>query len=329
MGINLGAMFSPIVCGTLGQVYGWHYGFAAAGVGMMIGLAVYHFGRKYLPLDKHEERKEKSLPSESKGNGYAIKIIMAFLAAGATFFAILVIPAYLKVLVLAAAAAAIYLAVKKLPPEDKSRVGALILVCISAIIFWAIYEQQGNTLQLWADEKTDWTFFGMQIPSTMYQFFNPAMIFIFAPFLDMFWNARAKMGKKSTSIRKMGVGSILTGLAFIVMILAAKATGEGLEKGSVLWLVITTWIFTMGELYFSPIGLSFYNKVAPASMASMMMGVWLFSSFIGNYLAGYVGSFYTRMPKDNFFLLLCCMGVAVGLLFFLAEGKLKKLVGDV
>ncbi len=330
MGINLGAFFSPLICGTLGQVYGWHYGFGAAGIGMLIGLCVYHFGRHLLPHDKHEQNKAMGLPSESAGAGFALKTILGFFGVAVMFFVLLVLPAVLKIAIAVAMITAVVVMVKKLDAEDRGRVSALIYLCLATIMFWAIYEQQGNTLQLWADEKTDWTFFGMNIPSTWYQSFNPAMIFMFAPLLDMVWNARAKKGKTSSSIRKMGVGSVLCGVAFIVMILAAKVVGEDVGvKGSILWLTMTTWLFTMGELYLSPIGLSFVTKVAPKRMLSMMMGMWFLSSFFGNYMGGFLGSFYEKMPKDAFFLMLCAMGVLVGVFFFAMESKLKKVVGDV
>jgi POT family proton-dependent oligopeptide transporter len=328
MGINLGGFFSPLVCGTLGQVYGWHYGFGAAGIGMLLGLAVYHFGRHLLPQDKHVQNKEKGLPSESLGGAYAAKVVMGFFLIASAFFVLLVIPAILKAILAFAMIIGVVFAIRKLDGQDRDRVIALVYVCMATVMFWAIYEQQGNTLQLWADEKTDWTFFGWTVPSTWYQSFNPAMIFMFAPLLDMVWNSRAKLGKTSSSIRKMGIGSMLCGIAFIIMILAAKVVGAGPDKGSLLWLVITTWLFTMGELYLSPIGLSFVTKVAPAKMISMMMGVWLMASFFGNYLGGFIGSFYEKLPKDVFFLILCSMGVLVGVFFFAMEKRLKKVVGD-
>ena len=328
MGINLGAFFSPLICGTLGQKYGWHYGFGMAGFGMLAGLGIYHFGRHLLPMDKHEELKSKGLPTESKGGLYAGKVLLGFLGMAAVFFVILVLPALLKALIATAIIGAVCFAINKLKGEEKQRVIALCILCLGTIAFWAIYEQQGNTLQLWADEKTNWSFFGINIPSTWYQSFNPAMIFAFAPLLDMLWNRRSKIGKSSSSVRKMGIGCVLCGIAFIVMILAAKVVGSGAEKGSLLWLLITTWIFTMGELYLSPIGLSLVTKVAPARMLSMMMGMWFLSSFFGNYLSGYIGSFYEKMPKDTFFMILCLMGVGVGALFFLAESRMKKVIGN-
>ena len=281
MGINLGAFFSPLVCGTLGQAYGWHYGFGAAGVGMIIGLIVYHLGRHLLP----EDRVTKMNKNHEVSN-------------------------------------------EKMTKEEMNSIIALVILCLGCIMFWAIYEQQGNTMQLWADEKTNWTFFGVLIPSTWYQSFNPGFIFIFAPLLNMFWEKGIAQGKSSSSVRKMGIGSILCGVAFIIMIFASKAIGEDpAAKGSLVWLVFATWIVTMGELYLSPIGLSLVSKIAPKRMLSMLMGMWFLSSFFGNYLSGYLGSFYTRMPKDQFFLMLCVIGIVTGILFMISERFLEKYVG--
>lgn len=330
MGINLGAFFSPLVCGTLGQKYGWHYGFGAAGVGMIAGIIIYHFGRHLLPRDKHEELAAQGLVVQSEGPVFAAKVIGGFLGMAVLFFLILVLPAAIKAVIVLGIIAGVVYAISKVDAADRARVVALALLCMGVIAFWAIFEQQGNTLQLWADEKTDWNFFGWEVPTTWYQSFNPAMIFMFAPLLDMFWEKRAKNGHASSSVRKMGMGCILAGVAFIVMILAAKVVGvDPAVKGSLMWLVFTTWIFTMGELYLSPIGLSLVTKVAPAKMVSMMMGVWMLSSFFGNYLGGYLGSFYEVLPKDVFFLILCALGIIVGLFFFAAESRLKKVIGNV
>lgn len=328
MGINLGAVLSALVCGTLAEVYGWDYGFGAAGVGMILGLAIYFFGRHFLPRDKHDIAILEGR-SESKGLGFAAMTILGFFGIGVLFFLILVIPVALKALVGAALIVAVMYSLSKIEDQgDKNRVIALILLCILTIVFWAIYEQQGNTLQLWAEDKTDWVFFGHKLPSSYYQSFNPFMIIVFAPILDIIWLKRAKEGKSSTSVRKMGIGCVLCGAAYIIMILAAKTVGAGPERGSLLWLVATTAIFTLGELYLSPIGLSLVTKVAPARMLSMMMGMWLGSSFFGNYLAGYLGTFYEKMPKESFFGMLCAMGVIVGVFFLAAEGKMKKVIGD-
>jgi POT family proton-dependent oligopeptide transporter len=281
MGVNLGAFFSPLVCGTLGQTVGWHYGFGAAGIGMIVGLFVYHFGKHLLPADRMMKLEAAHAQNKSE----------------------------------------------PLTATEKKGIFALIFLCVVNIVFWAVYEQQGNTLQLWADANTNWNFFGWEVPSSWYQSFNPLFIFIFAPVMMRYWNWQAKNGKATTSTTKMGIGCILVGIAFVIMIAASKVVGPD-EKGSLLWLVSTTWLFTMGELYLSPIGLSLVTKIAPARMVSMMMGMWFLSSFFGNYLSGHIGGFYEVMSKDAFFTLLTALGVGAGLIFFAANKPLKKAIGD-
>lgn len=275
MGINLGAFFSPLICGTLGQKVGWHWGFGAAGVGMLLGLVFYWLGSGLVPHDTLAEKTKK----ESR----------------------------------------------KLNKEEWMAVYVLIFLCALNIMFWAVYEQQGNTLQLWADDKTDWRFLGFNIPSSWFQSFNPFMIFLFAPVLNIFWAWQAKRGKEPSSVAKMGIGCLLCGGAYILMILAAQTVPDG-AKGSVMWLVGTVFVFTMGELYLSPIGLSLVTKVSPKPIVSMMMGVWFLSSFVGNYMTGYLGTFYSVMPKEKFFMMLFGLGVGTGIIFFLVKGKINQVI---
>ena len=278
MGINLGAFFSPLVCGTLGQTVGWHWGFGAAGVGMLCGLIIYWAGSGLVPKPPVVKKVEKAEKTPlTKGEWQAV--------------------------------------------------GALVVLCFLNIMFWAVYEQQGNTLQLWADAKTNWEFFGVTIPSTWFQSFNPAMIFMFAPALNIFWAWQSKGNKEPSSVSKMGIGCLMCGVAYILMILAAKSV-PGDERGSLLWLVGTVFIFTMGELYLSPIGLSLVTKVAPKPILSMMMGVWFLSSFFGNYMTGYLGTFYEAMSKDSYFMMLSAFGFVTGIAFFLLKKPLEKVIGS-
>lgn len=276
MGINLGAFFSPLVCGTLGQTVGWHWGFGAAGVGMLLGLVVYWMGSGLVPKD---------IRHQAQDSGEDLS--------------------------------------RPLTREEWRRVGALAVLCILNLFFWAIFEQQGNTLQLWADRRTDWSLMGLTIPSTWYQSFNPAMIFIFAPLVSMIWLRQSKRNAEPSSVVKMGIGCMLCGAAYICMIAAANIVPDG-ERGSVLWLTMTTWLFTMGELYLSPIGLSLVTKVAPRPILSMMMGMWFLSSFFGNYLAGYLGTFYEKMSNDSFFMMLTAMGVLTGITFIALKKFLNR-----
>lgn len=281
MGINLGAFFSPLVCGTLGQVYGWHYGFGAAGVGMVAGLLIYLFGQRYLPEDNFSRSHQKSAHPENQ----------------------------------------------PLTPTEWKAIGALIVLCALNIVFWAVYEQQGNTLQLFADENTDWRIFGWEMPSTWFQSFNPLFIFIFAPLLNMLWAAQAKRNREPTSVGKMAIGCFLLGASFLVLIYVVQEMSPETRIGF-LWLISCTFILTIGELYLSPIGLSLVTKVAPVRLVSMLMGMWFLSSFFGNYLSGELGAYYDKMSKEGFFTMLSLLGIGSGVAFLALLRPLKRALGE-
>ena len=330
MGINIGAFFSPLVCGTLGQKVGWHWGFAAAGVGMVVGLVLYLFGRPHLG----------AAPSSAKTTGSGLATAMAGYILGVIallLVMVLGVPALLAILpvvgrialglvVLAALIIAFARTMMKLPREEALRIGALIVICALNIVFWGVYEQQGNTLQLFADRNTAWpTLFGFTIPTTWYQAFNPAMIFVLAPLLSIFWARQAKSGKEPSSVTKMGMGCTMVGLAFIILIIASRGMTDA-TKLNLMWLTSATLIVTIGELYLSPIGLSFVTKIAPVRMVSMLMGVWFLANFFGNYLNGYLGTFYETMSHERYFLLLLVLGTAAGVAMLLLGRPLDKIV---
>ncbi|MEN9799468.1 MAG: hypothetical protein RL653_3165 [Pseudomonadota bacterium] len=279
MGINLGAFICNFVCGTLAALYGWHYGFGAAGVGMVLGLGVYVWGQRFLAQDnvmRASEKKEESRPLDS---------------------------------------------------GEWTRVWALVILCLLNVVFWAVYEQQGNTMQTWADENTVWpVLFGFQVPSTWFQSFNPLCIILLAPLMDMFWRWQATQGKEPSSVSKMAIGCVVLGLSFVVMIAGAKIVGNG--KGSLFWPLFCTFLLTIGELYLSPIGLSLVTKVSPVRIVSMMMGMWFISSFLGNTLSGWIGTLYTTMSKEGFFGLLTVLGVGAGVAMWAFNAPLRNALGE-
>lgn len=280
MGVNLGAFLSPLVCGTLGQVYGWHYGFTAAGVGMVIGLFVYLWGQKYLAQDNLTRTAAGQTPKN-----------------------------------------------ESLTSKEWKAIVGLIVLCALNIVFWGVYEQQGNTIQLFADSNTDWHVFGWEMPTTWFQSINPFFIFLLGPVLVSLWTKRARLGKSSTSIGKMALGCTLLGASFIILYFIVAGLRSD-QKISFLWLTFCTLIYTLGELYLSPIGLSLVTKVAPARLVSMMMGMWFLSSFFGNYLSGYLGMYYERMSKGSFFFILALLGMGAGAAIFALKSPLKKAIGD-
>lgn len=277
VGINLGAFLSPLVCGTLGELYGWHYGFSLAGVGMVVGLVIYLTGQRYLASD--------------------------------------------------------YLMLKKAMPEkenlpltrdERSRIWALVVLCLFNIIFWSAYEQQGNTLALWADEDTNRRFLGWEIPASWFQSLNPMLIIILTPLVTTFWSWQAKRDREPSSAAKMGFGCIFLCISYLIMVLPAKDYAVDGTPVSMWWLVANSLFLTIGELYLSPVGLSLVTKLAPGQMVSMIMGVWFLSSFFGNYLAGFLGTFWEKMSRDSFFIMLAVIALIAGLGIFTALKPLKQ-----
>jgi len=273
VGINLGAFLAPLICGTLGEVIGWHYGFAAAGVGMTLGLVIYLAATPHLPVDAFAAR---PLPDGRLDRSAWQSII------------------------------------------------ALLLLFVPASLFWATYEQQGNTIALWADQFTDRRFLGGEIPVTWFQAFNPFMIFAFTPFVIALWRHQGK--NEPSTVGKLAIGCAINALAYLIMVVAAWSAGT--EKASWLWLFAFFAVITIGELYLSPTSLSLVTKIAPKALLSMMMGVWLATSFAGGFLAGYLGTFWSSMEKANFFLMLTVISAISAIVIVLLRRPLRSALSD-
>jgi POT family proton-dependent oligopeptide transporter len=278
VGINLGAFLAPLVCGTLGERAGWHFGFGAAGVGMLIGLAVYLAASPLLPPDR--------------------------VGAAQTH--------------------------APLTRAEWRAIGALLLLFVPTTFFWATYEQQGNTIALWADANTDRTIAlagsTVEIPTTWFQAFNPFMIFAFTPLVVALWARQAERGREPATITKMALGCFGVTLANLIMAGAALHAGGG--KASWLWLLGYFVVLTVGELYISPIGLSLVSKVAPVRILSMMMGVWLATSFTGGFMAGWLGTFWSSMDKAHFFLMIAAIAGAAGVVIAALGRPLRTILKD-
>ncbi len=267
VGINLGAFLAPLVCGTLGEELGWHYGFTAAGVGMTIALAVYLCAMPSLPPDELHKAKAAGIER------------------------------------------------RPLDRDEWRSVLALLVLFVPTTFFWATYEQQGNTIALWADDYTDRSIdlivWRGEIPTTWFQAFNPFMIFAFTPFIVALWAWQARRGSEPSTVVKMSLGCFGVAIANLIMVGAAWQSA-GAPDASWLWLLGYFVVITIGELYLSPIGLSLVSKVSPTRIVSMMMGVWLATSFTGNFIAGWLGSFWSSMDKMMFFLMIAGIATLAG-----------------
>jgi POT family proton-dependent oligopeptide transporter len=286
VGINLGGLISPLVCGTLGEKVGWGWGFGSAGVGMVLGVITYVAGQKYLAPDQMAERKAKA-------------------------------------------------AAQKPPPFTRTewvKILALVALCALNIPWWGVYEQQGNSLQFWADESTDrhvlsWLGSSWEMPATWFQSVNGIFILACTPFINRLWLRQAARKTEPTSVTKMAIACFLLAISFVVMMGAGHVVESG-AKASFGWLVGCSFLLTVGEIYLSPVGLSLVTKISPPRIVSMMMGMWFLSSFFGDYLSGYLATFKETMSSSVFFGMQAAISLVTGIAMVLLLSSFKKAIGD-
>jgi POT family proton-dependent oligopeptide transporter len=217
-----------------------------------------------------------------------------------------------------------------LTPAQWRAIIALLVLFVPNTLFWGTYEQIGNTIVLWADADTDRAIalFGLhgEIPTTTFLAFNPFLIFAFTPFVVALWARQAARDTEPSTITKMALGCFGVTAAYLIMALAALHADGG--KASWLWLLGFFVVITLGELYLSPVGLSLVTKVAPTRMLSMMMGVWLATSFTGGFLAGWLGSLWSRMAKPEFFLMIAMIAAVAGVIIFACRWPLRGALNE-
>ncbi len=293
IGINTGAFLGGIVCGYLADQTrfgdrGWHWGFGAAGVGMLIGLVVYVALRnKYLP--GIGVRATKQIPdvatpiaaSDSKALVHGLIGVVA----GVAFSVLLGGFDALAAFVAATIGASLAVTVLGSHGEERRRVIAIFLVAFFVVVFWACYEQVGSSMNLFAANNTNLQLGHFHLPPAWLQNVTPAVIILFAPVFAWFWIKLAKIGREPSTALKMVLGLALLGVGFIFMVMGGARADSG-ALVSPLWLVGAYTFHTWGELCLSPVGLSYVTKVAPVRFASLLMGVWFLANSAANKIAG-------------------------------------------
>jgi POT family proton-dependent oligopeptide transporter len=178
-----------------------------------------------------------------------------------------------------------------LTTDEKKRVGVIIVLFIFAMIFWSAFEQQPTSLNLFARDFTDRNIFGWEMPTTWVQLINPLFVITMAPVFAAIWIGLSRRGVDLSSPAKFGFGVFFAGLGFLVMYFASTRVVEagGALRVSLLWLTVSFFLQTCGELSLSPVGLSSMTKLAPRRFVGQMMGVWFLASALGNLIAGIVG----------------------------------------
>lgn len=267
MGINLGAFFSPLICGTLAQLYGFKYGFMAAGLGIIFGYITYKLGeKKYLGEHGLKPVQTEIVRETSEEEDVVVR--------------------------------------KKLTTREKRRIYALFILMTFSIFFWICFEQAGCSFTLFAENSTQRHIGNWEIPTGYFQSLNPLFIITIAPLMSMLWGWLANRGKEPTSVVKFCIALGLIGLSALIMAVAAHFTNGETFLVSPLWLVLTYLCATLAELCLSPIGLSLVTKLAPVQFASILMGTWFLSSFFGNLAAGVFSGYYEHMSHTLFFCIL-------------------------
>ena len=345
MGINLGGALGPLVCSALGEseLFGWHYGFAAAGIGMLFGLAQFYFSsarlgeaglKPSLNPDDPKDRKKIRAGWRFVFGGLGIVITVAglflgevisidpqVLAANATFLIVAIAGFYFLYLFIFG----------ELSGIEKKRLVVIIILFVAAAIFWAGFEQAGSSLNLFAERYTDRMVGAFEIPAGWFQSLNPAFIIILAPLYSALWIALARRHMDPSTPAKFAIGLIILALGFAIMIGAAQLVVAG-NKVLPTWLIFTYLLHTMGELALSPVGLSAMTKLAPKRYVGQMMGVFFLGASLGNIIAGLIAGEFradaiNEMPYLYLQIVLTTAGC--GLLLALFTRPIRKLMGGV
>jgi POT family proton-dependent oligopeptide transporter len=338
MGINIGAFLAPLICGYLGQRVNWRLGFAAAGVGMLLGLVQYAFGGKYLgeagahpaplrsPADAAQRRKYLTygivvtvlllgIPALLAVTG-AITLTAEGISQGVAVVLISVVVAVFGWLLFGG----------DWTTEERKRFLAILALFLASVLFWSAFEQGGSTLNLFAQRSTDKDLFGLSIPASWFQSLNAIFIVALAPVIAWLW---VWLGSKEpSSPAKFSLGLIFVGGGFVVMALAAMRAASVGQVGAG-WLTLTYLLHTIGELCLSPVGLSAMSKLAPARVAGFIMGVWFLSISVANYVGGLLAAVYETFTPETLFTIVAGYCIALGLVLALLVKPIRGLMGGV
>jgi POT family proton-dependent oligopeptide transporter len=327
MGINLGAFIAPLVCGYLGQEINWHLGFASAGVGMLFGVVQYVLGARHLGDKGLHPAPAKSPEAAARSKQQAL--VWGGLLAAAVL--VVGIGGYTGMVPISATqvadAAGIFLLLLTVgffgwlffagdwTSDERKRLYVIGVLFLAASIFWSVFEQAGSTLNLFADRNTRNEFFGLPFPSSWFQSMNSLFLIVFAPVMAWIWVRMSARGTEPSNPAKFSFGLVLVGLGFAVLIGPARATAQG-QLASPMWLTLTYFLHTIGELALSPVGLSAMTKLAPLRITGLMMGVWFLATSVGNFIGGRVAGFYESMALPTLFTMVAAFAIVAGLLLF-------------
>jgi proton-dependent oligopeptide transporter, POT family len=351
MGINLGAFSAPLLVSYLGEKVNWHYGFAAAGLGMIVGLIQYKLSEKNLgnigaeprlSLDGTEDKKRKQrLKNWLTGGAISLAVFVALLMtrvitinplliaqSSSVVIMVVLVLFFLKVFLL-----------EKLHADEKKKLLVIIIFFLFSSVFWAGYEQQGSSLNLFAERYTDRFIGNWEMPAGWFQSAPPIYVILFSLPFAWLWVFLAKRKLDPNTPVKFSMGLLFMGLGFLLMMWAShRVIADGIvgPEAGPGWLIITYMLHTFGEICLYPTGLSSVTKLSPPSLKGQLMGIWFMSIAFGNLVAGlFAGEFdenaiiaQPAMLPDLFFTVVK-ITLAAGIVLLLFNKPIRKLMGNI
>lgn len=329
IGINLGAFLSTLAIGWVAVRVDWHLGFGLAGLGMLAGQMAYFFGQKYLrgigePPEPQPAGREPGLFSKLFSRRAPFLSAASFAAAG-VFLILAGRPGYGAILFFLALAVGLAIVLyQECNPLERGRLIVIFASLLIIVIFWGAFEQAGGLMNLYAQQKTDRMLAGFELPAPWFQALNPLYIILFGTPVGLAWLWWKRQGREASSIFKMALGAIVMGLGFFFMTAAASQFGAKGES-AMSWLVLAFLLLTLGELFASPVALSFITKLSPARYSSFVLGFYFAAVGLGNKLAGALGEAAQYVGDFAIFTGIALGCLALGGLILLLLGPLKRL----
>lgn len=326
MGINLGAFVGPLLTGWLQENEGFHWGFGVAAVGMFVGLVQYSIGRRRLP-DETRVPPHPLEPAERVRyiviGALALAVVAALVLTGwmtATNLSDWVV----GITVLAAVGYFVLLLTsRQVSALERSRVWSFVPMFVTNAVFWSLYQQQFTVVTIYSDERLDRDLGGWTMPVSWVQSINPVFIIALAPVFAAVWT---RLGvRQPSSPVKFGIGTSLMGVAFLLFLLMPS----GSHTVPVIALAGVLLVFTLAELFISPVGLSLSTKLAPAFYHTQMVALYFLSVALGTAMSGRLAAYYDPDDETGYFLLIGLVAIGAGLVMIAANRPIRKLMAGV
>ena len=293
-GINIGSFLGPIAASIITVRFGYQYGFAVCGIGMLIGLAIFLWGKKKLGthgIYPGEQMIKKGKPVQHKNKFYVYFGTLLFaLGLSIALSHLHFIRTLIAFFCFACVIYLLYIVLKLPDRQARLKIVALLILFIFSILFWAFYMQLYTSVTLFTDRDVNRVLFGVKLPTSLFQSIIPVFVMLLSPFAAKLWLHLGKSYWNPSFGMKFCLGHVFQGICFLTLVLGMICHNEN-NQVSMIWLVISGFFRVVGELALSPIGLSAVTRLSPLRLTGMMMGLWFLTLAAGSLLGGYFAQF--------------------------------------